>query len=558
LPAFALELESEVPPNHGMKQCLVIVAMAFVVSARAAVPQPSSTNRLAASTNFIQATVTRETGDTGGKFFGQTPDATRTRRYYIAAEPEIWDYAPQGRDVVCGKPLPPPILASHRGGKIRYVQYTDETFAAKVLQKQNLGVLGPVLRGVVGDFLAVTFLNRTGLPLSMHPHGVKYDKDSEGSFYQPSPGRGAAVAGGAKFTYIWHLDEGSGPMPGEPSSKAWLYHSHVRGDEEANLGLVGFIVVTDPRRARADGTPNDVDRELAALFMTFDESGLGEDEREAAEYGNVPARPWIQVMEMMEKGTRRAINGYIFGNLSGLEANEGERVRWYLFGLGSEEDFHTAHWHGLRVTEEGRRRTDVVELLPASMKVADMAADNPGTWLMHCHVAEHMMEGMFARFIIHPKGAAGASRAPHDAFYGLPQAAQSLQIRRADAALDFSPNAANPCQLKLTGSVTVFQAFSVFTQPIRAQVGEKSVVLKPDRRGVATADGASWRTLNASQFGVVYGGMMEFELTLTGADWLRELKKLGLSAESTANFSVALTLTIGQAKHSATVEVVKR
>ena len=84
--------------------------------------------------------------------------------------------------------------------------------------------------------------------------------------------------------------------------------------------------------------------------------------------------------------------------------NEGERVRWYLFGLGSEKDFHSAHWHGLRALEEGHRRTDVVELLPASMKVADTLADNPGSWLLHCHVAEHMEKGMFARFTVHPRG----------------------------------------------------------------------------------------------------------------------------------------------------------
>jgi hephaestin len=106
----------------------------------------------------------------------------------------------------------------------------------------------------------------------------------------------------------------------------------------------------------------------------------------------------------------------IFGNLPGLEMNEGERVRWYLFALGSEADFHTAHWHGLRVIEEGRRRTDVVELLPASMKVADMVADNPGSWLMHCHVSEHMQEGMFARVVVHPKD---SPRAPKAAFLGL-------------------------------------------------------------------------------------------------------------------------------------------
>jgi hypothetical protein len=63
------------------------------------------------------------------------------------------------------------------------------------------------------------------------------------------------------------------PLPDEPSSKGWLYHSHVTGESEVNLGLVGAIIVTDPKRARPDGTPADVDREFATLFMIFDESG---------------------------------------------------------------------------------------------------------------------------------------------------------------------------------------------------------------------------------------------------------------------------------------------
>jgi FtsP/CotA-like multicopper oxidase with cupredoxin domain len=121
-----------------------------------------------------------------------------------------------------------------------------------------------------------------------------------------------------------------------------------------------------------------------------------------------------------EEGERYAINGYIYGNLSGLEMNEGERVRWYLFGLGSEADLHTPHWHGLRVIDEGIRRTDTVELLPASMKVADMVPDNPGDWLFHCHVEEHMTGGMFARVTVFPKAKPGASTAPEKAFLGFP------------------------------------------------------------------------------------------------------------------------------------------
>src|SRR5262245_13928404 len=97
----------------------------------------------------VAGTVTPAMGDVGGKFFGRTPDPARTRHYYIAAESQIWDYAPQGRDPVFDRPLPPPLEAKRKGGKMRYVQYTDDTFQARVMQEARLGLLGPVLRGVV-------------------------------------------------------------------------------------------------------------------------------------------------------------------------------------------------------------------------------------------------------------------------------------------------------------------------------------------------------------------------------------------------------------------------
>ena len=37
-----------------------------------------------------------------------------------------------------------------------------------------------------------------------------------------------------------------------------------------------------------------------------------------------------------------------------------------------------------------------------SMRVADMVPDNPGTWLYHCHVNDHIGAGMLARFSVVP------------------------------------------------------------------------------------------------------------------------------------------------------------
>jgi hephaestin len=75
----------------------------------------------------------------------------------------------------------------------------------------------------------------------------------------------------------------------------------------------------------------------------------------------------------------------------------GQRVRWYVMAMGTEVDVHTPHWHGNTLTVMGMR-TDVVSLMPAQMVVADMVPDNPGTWLYHCHVADHIHAGMLSLY----------------------------------------------------------------------------------------------------------------------------------------------------------------
>jgi len=175
----------------------------------------------------------------------------------------------------------------------------------------------------------------------------------------------------------WTADEGGGPGPADLSSLVWWYHSHIDEPAETNLGLLGPIIVS----ARPDATPADVDREFVLAFMVFNEN----------RNKDVKA----------ERNMMHAINGFIFGNLPGLVMKNGETVRWHVLGMGNEIDVHTAHWHGKALRFRGRH-TDVIELLPGSMATADMLADNPGTWLLHCHVADHIHAGMLATFTIEP------------------------------------------------------------------------------------------------------------------------------------------------------------
>ena len=95
----------------------------------------------------------------------------KVRKYYIAAEDVTWDFAPSGQNLLTGAPLILPWRSNTRWPKTRYIEYTDSTFTAKKPQPDWLGILGPVIRGEVGDEFVVEFLNRGKRLHDMHPHG---------------------------------------------------------------------------------------------------------------------------------------------------------------------------------------------------------------------------------------------------------------------------------------------------------------------------------------------------------------------------------------------------
>lgn len=84
-----------------------------------------------------------------------------------------------------------------------------------------------------------------------------------------------------------------------------------------------------------------------------------------------------------------AINGYIFGNLPGLEMCAGESVSWHLFGIGNEIDIHSVHFFDHTLINKGHR-ADVVNLFPATFVTAEMVVENVGKWLLTCHVNQHV------------------------------------------------------------------------------------------------------------------------------------------------------------------------
>jgi hephaestin len=359
------------------------------------------------------AAVDAQSADQGG----------RTRTYYIAADEVMWDYVPGGRDDIAGVPYadtaffanahPRPVSTVYK--KVLYREYTDSTFRTltpRPAEWQHLGFLGPLIRGVVGDTIRVVFRNNAHRPFSVHPHGVFYQKSSEGVPYNDgTSGADKAddgVAPGATYVYVWPVPERAGPGPMDGSSVMWMYHSHVDEVRDINTGLFGPIIITARGKARPDGSPNDVDREIVASFMQVEEqdSWLAKENflpspdsvfsRGPKPNPSLPqdAYPWF---------VKFTINGFVHGSmpLSALTMRKGERVRWYLMASTNDFDFHAPHWHGNTVILNGMR-TDVAQLAMMQMAVADMVPDDVGTWLFHCHVSFHNEEGMAVRYRVMP------------------------------------------------------------------------------------------------------------------------------------------------------------
>jgi manganese oxidase len=359
--------------------------------------------------------------------------AGKTRIYYIAADELNWDYAPSGRDEAMGKPFdelqkgytePGP----HRIGRVYkkaiYREYTDSSFSTlkpRAADEQYLGLMGPILRAEVGDAIKIVFRNHASHPYSMHPHGVFYQKDSEGADYNDNTSgadkEDGGVPPGATHIYIWQVPERAGPGPADPSSVFWLYHSHCDELRDVASGLFGGIVVTRRGMALADGRPKDVDHEFVTMYIALNENEswyLDENiKAHATDPEGVKRLDFrLQTPEGMvtpvagtgfgDTNLKWSINGYLFGNMPLMTMRQGDRVRWYVATLGDFNNAHTPHWHGNTVLVAGQR-TDVLAVGPAQMITADMEPDAPGIWLYHCHISDHMLAGMDARYEVKPR-----------------------------------------------------------------------------------------------------------------------------------------------------------
>ncbi len=331
-----------------------------------------------------------------------------TREYWIAADEVVWDYAPSfPTNLMSGEDFTADQLVFVEDGigrqylKSVYLEYQAGFSALKPRQteEEHLGILGPIIRAAVGDDIVVHFKNNTRFPASIHPHGVFYTKANEGTPYNDGNDDKAddIVAPGDEYTYRWSVPRRAGPGRNDPSSIAWIYHGHVDEPADTNSGLIGPMIITRKNAARNDGSPRNVDREFVSLYTVLDENASLYLDANLANCSSGSCDPDDE--DFQESNLMHGMNGLVYGNNQGYVMRKGEKVRWYILGMGTEVDLHTPHWHGATLLHNGNR-LDVTEVLPAATKTLDMRPDVKGKWMYHCHVNDHIGAGMMTTFTV--------------------------------------------------------------------------------------------------------------------------------------------------------------
>jgi hypothetical protein len=327
---------------------------------------PKEAHRLATAADAAAARVKKPKGigrDAVDRLRFATPQpqpGAQAREYWIQARSVVWDYAPTGRDEWMGARIPGPRKRRFRA--YVYQQYSDG-FAAPV---GHPTIPGPTLHAEVGDTLVVHFRNgdtHFNQAVTMHPHGVRYTPDYDGSYFGDFTRVGGFIAPGEEFTYTWEA------VP--DAVGVWPYHDHGPNHTlNTARGLFGAVVI----RERGARVP---DVEKILYFHSFGPEVTGFD----------------QVIQ--------CINGRSYaGNTPTFRAKVGQDVAFHV--IGGDANFHTFHVHGHRWTDASGVDVDTREVGPFETLTARFVEDNPGRWMYHCHVFPHQDAGMAGWYLVDP------------------------------------------------------------------------------------------------------------------------------------------------------------
>ncbi|XP_022102595.1 hephaestin-like protein [Acanthaster planci] len=368
------------------------------------------------------------------------------REYFVAAVEIEWDYAPSGRNLIKDTDIQQGsyeadflLNGTYRIGrkykKAVYKQYTDDTYTQEIPKPEWLGFLGPLLYAEVGDTIFVHFKNMASRPYTVHPHGMKYEKDSEGAVYEDkTSGKDKAdenIKPGGEHRFKWKATQAAGPADNDENCRPWPYHTHISTPEGTNTGLIGALVICKEGILDEQGRRKDVDKEFLLMFAIMDENlSYLLNENVETYIGRTDFDQ--ESDDFIRSNKMDGINGYLYGNLPGLEVCVGDKVDWHIMAFGTEADIHTIYFHGNLLTFQ-RRRRDSLSLSPAVLMSAMMEAKNPGTWLVTSASTTHFKDGAQALYTVSEScGTPGEAE--------MPSGQREYFIAAEEIEWDYAPN----------------------------------------------------------------------------------------------------------------------
>jgi len=223
---------------------------------------------------------------------------------------------------------------------------------------------GPTIQVNQGDRVRIVFDNHLPEPTSMHWHGFEIPNEMDGA-----PGSSQdPVKPGGRFVYEFTLHQ----------EGTYFYHPHMAMQEM--IGMLGAFIM-HPRVARA---PH-VDRDFVIMLQ---------------EYAILPNISIPNTMNM--EFNWLTFNGKAGPAITPLIVRLGDRVRVRLINLGM--DHHPIHLHGHTFFITGTEGGPIPQTLwypgntvlvgVAQARDFEFVANNPGDWMLHCHMPHHMMNQM--------------------------------------------------------------------------------------------------------------------------------------------------------------------
>jgi len=242
----------------------------------------------------------------------------------------------------------------------------------------NGSMPGPEIRVTEGDTVRVTLRNELPVPTTIHWHGLNVPNAMDGVAGLNQ----APVEPGGAFVY---------EFVATPAGTRW-YHSHTDPAFQVAMGLYGALIV-EPRQPTAI-----YDREHTLLLAEWDS-----ELTPAVAAGLERRGPRDATLRGGELGADLfLINGKMHGAIEPIRIAEGERVLIRLIHAGSIP--HPVHVHGHSfkivatdgnpVPEVAQLTKDTVLIGPAERYDFSLLGDNPGVWMVHCHIEHHMANGM--------------------------------------------------------------------------------------------------------------------------------------------------------------------